>query len=156
LIVEGMRTIALALAALALSLAGCGGDDQALSTTEFQEQGNAVCKEGDAQLAEKGKRLFGPDGKAPPSVEALAAYFREDALPVARAKLDGLDRLDPPEGERKKVERMLAAGRRAIDEVDQELKKDPIAYFSAKGADPFEEFNRLAAELGLHGCAAPA
>ena len=155
MIVAGIRTIVLALAALALPLAGCGGDSQALSTAEFQKQGNAVCKQGDAQLAEKGKKLFGPAGQAP-SVEALAAYFREDALPVARTKLDGLDQLDPPEGDRKQVERMLAAGRRAIGEVDQELKKDPIAYFSAKGADPFEEFNRLAAELGLHGCAAPA
>jgi hypothetical protein len=149
--VAGMRRTVLALAALALPLAACGDDSEALSKAEFQRQGNAVCKEGDAQLSEKGKKLTRPDGQPPPNAEALAAWFREDAVPAVRTQLDGLDRLDPPEGDRKKVERMLAAGRQAIDKVEQ----DPVVYFSAKGPDPFEEFNRLAGDLGLHDCTGP-
>ena len=152
MIVAGMRRIVLALAAVTVPLAGCG-DDSGLSRGEFQKQGNAICKQGDIQLAEKGKTLFGPDGQAPPTADALAAYFRDDALPVARRKLDGLQQLEPPKGDRKTFEQMLAAGRRAIDRVDQELKRDPVAYFSAQGPDPFEEFNRLAIDLGLADCA---
>jgi hypothetical protein len=149
-----MRRIACALAVLGLPLAGCGGDSAALSNTEFQKRANAICKEGDAELAEKGKKLFGPDGQATPSPEALAAYFTEDALPVARVKLDRIDQLEAPKGDRKNVERMLAAGRKAVGQVEEQLKKDPVAYLSAKGPDPFEDFNNLAGDLGLDDCTA--
>jgi hypothetical protein len=149
-----VRRIAWAVAALAVPLAGCGENSHALSSTEFQKRGNAICKQGDAEMVEKGRTLFGPDGKSTPSAEALAAYFRNDALPVARTKLDGIDKLDPPTPDRKKVDRMLAAGRRAIEQVDEELKKDPITYLSGKGPDPFAEFNRLGGELGLDDCTA--
>jgi hypothetical protein len=149
-----VHRITWALAALFVPLAGCGDDSHALSSTEFQKQANAICKQGDAELVEKGRTLFGPDGKATPSAEALAAYFRNDALPVARTKLDGIDKLDPPRDDRKKVDRMLTAGRRAIQQVDEELKKDPVAYLSAKGPDPFAEFNRLGGELSLDDCTA--
>jgi hypothetical protein len=149
-----MRRIVLALAAMAVPLAGCGGDSQALSATEFQKRANAICKEGDADLAEKGKKLFGPDGRTTPTPEALAAYFTDEALPVARTKLDRIDKLDPPKDDRKKVERMLAAGRKGISQADQQLKEDPVAYFSGKVPDPFAEFNQRAGDLGLNDCTA--
>jgi hypothetical protein len=149
-----MRRIAWLLAALGLPLAACGGDSQALSSTEFQKQANAICKEGDAELGEKGKKLYGPDGRASPTAEAIAAYFTEDALPVARTKLDRIDKLRPPKSDRKQVDRMLAAGRKGVTQVEEQLKKDPVAYLSAKGQDPFEDFNDLALDLGLDSCAA--
>jgi hypothetical protein len=148
------RTGCAALAALVLPLAGCGGgDSQSLSESEFRKQANAICTAGDAELKAKGtQKLYGPDGKATPTPEMIAAYLTEDALPVARTKLDGIDKLKPPEKDRKKVDRMLAAGRQGVAQVDAQLRQDPRAYLSATSPDPFQEFNKLADDLGLHDC----
>ncbi len=149
-----MSRTAWALAALLLPLTGCGGgDSQSLSESEFRQQANAICTAGDAELDAKGtQKLYGPDGKATPTPEMIAAYLTEDALPVARTKLDGIERLEPPAKDRKKVERMLAAGRKGVAQVDAQLKRDPRDYLSATGPDPFQEFNKLAGDLGLDRC----
>jgi hypothetical protein len=147
-----MRRIVSCLFTLAALSAGaaCGGDSSpALSADEFAKQANAICKAGDAELDAKGtKKLYGPDGKATPTPEMIAAYLTEDALPVARTKLDGIDRLDPPEKDRRKVDRMLATGRRGLAQVEM----DPVTYMSATGPDVFQEFNKLAGDLGLDDC----
>ena len=57
-----MRRIALCLIAAATlgSGAACGGDDAGPQLTQeaFVQAANAICKEGDAKLAEKGKDLL--------------------------------------------------------------------------------------------------
>ena len=140
-------------AVLAAVFAACGDDGSALSAEEFRRQGNAICKAGDAELEEAGKDLLGGDGTTLPSPKALADFFAEKAIPIARKKLDQLEQLDPPTGARKAHEEMIAAGREATDEVADGLQKDPEAFLAETGPDPFDEFNELATDLGLDECA---
>lgn len=143
-----------ALAGLALSvgLAACGGDETpTLSAEEFRKQGNAICEASDAEMEKRGEERFAGDKEL--SREALAELFTEDAIPLARRRLDRLARLRPPVADRKGLEEFVAAGRRAIDEVEEGLQKDPEGFLAQTGPDPFEDFDDLALDLGLDRCA---
>ena len=149
-----MRRIVVCLLALAVLGIGadCGGGDggPSLTADEFAKQANAVCKAGDAKLAEEGKNIL-KDANASP--DQLAKFFLNDAVPNARTKLTGIGKLHPPTNEKDKVKKMLAAGKKATDTVENGLKKQGAAYLSAKGPDPFKDFNDLAKGLKLTDCA---
>lgn len=149
-----MRRISWALAVLTvpLGLAACGGDDRgpALSAEQFREQSNAICVAGDAELEKAGEELF---RNGQPKVQELADFFLDKAMPIARRKLDQIEDLNPPEKDRERVKEMVAAGRQAIDEVEDGLEEDPLSYLNDTGPDPFEDFDELATELGLDRCA---
>ena len=149
-----MRRIALCLLALAVVGAGadCGGGDSGppLTADEFAKQGNAICKAGDVKLAEEGKNLLKDANTSP---DQLAKFFLNNAIPSARTKLKEIGKLHPPDNEKDKVKKMLAAGKNATDTVEGGLKKQGAAYLSAKGPDPFKDFNDLAKGLKLTDCA---
>jgi hypothetical protein len=132
--------------------AACGGDDKgpALSAAEFAKQANAACVAGDAQLEKAGKDLV---AGGQPKTKEIADFFTNEAVPIARRKLDQIETLNPPADKRQAVKDMLAAGREAIDEVANGLKDDPEGYLTEKGPDPFDDFDEMARELGLDGCA---
>lgn len=150
-----MRLSPFAAAALVLAagLVACGDDASALSADEFRKEGNAICQAGDAELEEAGKGLLGEEGDTLPSPKALADFFTGQAIPIARKKLDQLEKLRPPQGDRDTHEEMIASGREATDEVEKGLKKDPEGFLAEKGPDPFDDFNEAALDLGLDECA---
>jgi len=152
-----MRRIAVCLLALAALEAGadCGGGDSGppLSADEYAKQANAICKAGDAKLADEGKNLLKDANTSP---DQLAKFFLNKAVPNARTKLKQISKLHPPSKDKDKVKKMLAAGKKATDTVENGLKKQGAAYLSAKGPDPFKDFNSLAKELNLTDCAGPS
>jgi hypothetical protein len=135
--------------------AACGGDDKgpALSAEEFAKQANAACVAGDEELEKAGADLV-KGGQ--PKTQEVADFFLDEAVPIARRKLDQIENLNAPVDQRAAVKDMLAAGREAIDEVADGLKEDPEAYLSEKGPDPFDDFDEMARELGLDRCASQA
>ena len=148
-----MRRIALCLLALALSGAGaaCGGDSgPPLTAEEFAKQGNAICKAGDAKLGEEGKDILKNTNTTP---DQLAEFFIKHAIPNAKNKLKAIGKLNPPTKDKAKVKKMLAAGSAATETVEQGLKKQGAAFLSAKGPDPFKDFNSEAKDLNLSDCA---
>lgn len=148
-----MRRIPLFLLALALTGAGsaCGGDSEPpLSADEFAKQGNAICKAGDNKLAEEGKDILKDTNTSP---DKLADFFLKHAIPNAKTKLKGIADLNAPTKDKAKVKKMLAAGRKATETVEQGLKKQGAAYLQAKGPDPFKDFNSQAKSLKLDDCA---
>ena len=148
-----MRRIALCLLALAVLGAGvdCGGDSgPPLTAEEFAKQGNAICKAGDAKLAEEGKNLLKDANTSP---DQLAKFFQKSAIPNARKKLEQIGKLHPPTKDKDKVKKMLASGKKATDTVEQGLKKQGAAFLQAKGPDPFKDFNSEAKDLKLTDCA---
>lgn len=131
--------------------AACGDDEgPALSAAEFTEQANAICVAGDEELEEAGQNLV-KGGQ--PKTQEIADFFTDKAVPIARRKLDQIEKLNPPADQQESVEEMLAAGREAIDEVSDGLEEDPVAYLNEKGPDPFDDFDEMARELGLDKCA---
>jgi hypothetical protein len=149
-----MRRIAVCLLILAALGAGaeCGGGSSGptLSADEFAKQSNAICKAGDTKLADEGKNILKDANTSP---DQLAKFFLNNAIPNARSKLEQIGKLHPPSNEKDKVKKMLAAGKKATDTVEAGLKKDGAAYLSAKGPDPFKDFNDLAKQLKLTDCA---
>lgn len=134
-----------------LAVAGaCGDDGPALSAEEFVTQANAVCVAGDEELEKAGQGL-GQGGQ--PKTQEVADFFLEEAIPIARRKLDQIEDLNAPADKAEAVKEMLAAGREAIGEVEDGLKEDPEAYLTTKGPDPFDDFDEMARELGLDRCA---
>lgn len=133
--------------------AACGDDGARgprLTAEEFAERANAICVAGDKELDEAGQDLF--SGGQPQTAE-IADFFLDEAIPIARRKLDQIEDLNPPEAEEETVEEMLGSGRAAIDQVEDGLQDDPAGYLTSGGPDPFEPFNRMARELGLVRCA---
>ncbi|MGH9041265.1 MAG: hypothetical protein ACRDZ3_13655 [Acidimicrobiia bacterium] len=156
-----MRRIASALATLVVLLLiaaapACGGGDDKgppLSDEAFLEQANAACVAGDAELEKAGEDLV---SSGQPKTEEIANFFLDEAVPIARRKLDQIEDLSPPANKAEVVEEMLAAGREAIDEVSEGLEEDPGGYLTEKGPDPFDDFDEMARELGLDKCASVA
>ena len=152
-----MRRFALclfALAALGVGT-GCGGDDKGppLSSDEFVKQANAICKEGDTKLAEEGKELLKDPNT---SADQLTKFYLDHAVPNARYKLKEIGTLNPPVEDRDKVKKMLAAGDKATDTVEEGLKKQGTAFRQGEaGSELFKEFDELARELNLKDCATP-
>ncbi len=142
-----LLTLLVMLVLIAVGMA-CGED--ALSDEEFVKRANAACVAGDAELEKAGADLV---KSAQPKTQEIADFFLKEAVPIARRKLDQIEELNPPADKREAVKEMLAAGREAIDEVEGGLEDDPDAYLTAKGPDPFADFDEMARELGLDRCA---
>ena len=148
-----MRRIALCLFAIAVLGAGaaCGGDDSPpLSADEFAKQSNAICKAGDAKLAEAGQEVLKDPNTSP---EKLAEFYIDHAIPNARFKLKEIGKLKPPTKDKAKVKKMLESGDKATDTVEDGLKKQGAAFLAVKGPDPFKEFDDTARDLKLTDCA---
>ena len=146
-----MRRIAVCLLALTALSAGCGGDSGTpLTADEFAKQANAICKAGDQKLVEEGKQILA-DAKTTP--DQLAKFYLNSAVPNARNKLKGIGKLHPPTKDKSKVKKMLSSGQNATDTVESGLKKQGAAFLTAKGPDPFKEFDSQAKDLKLTDCA---
>ena len=151
-----MRRIALCLFALAAVGAGANcGDDAGppLTAEEFAAQANAICKAGDAKLAQEGQEILkNPDTPA----DDVTKFYLKHAVPNARYKLKEIGKLNPPVKDKDKVKKMLTAGKRATDAVEDGLEKQGTAFRQGQaGSDLFKEFDDLARELNLNDCATP-
>ena len=87
-----MRTrlglVVLAVVAMALVAAGCGGDDDddALTKEEFITQADDICTEGD-QIEEQAAEVF---GSGQPSKAQQEAFIEETVIPETQAQIDGI------------------------------------------------------------------
>jgi hypothetical protein len=156
-----MRRIAVSLFAVAVLGAGaaCGDDGEPpLSSEEFKRQANAICKDRDAKVAELGKDIIANPN---PPAEELAKFFTDKAIPNAREKIEELGELRPPNKDREKFKKMLAAGEKALDAAEDGFKKNSTLTTLRQddGSDVYktsnEEFNKLARDLDLTSCSEP-
>lgn len=136
------------VSALLLLGAGCGDDEDRLSTEEFLEQGNAICEEGNEALDAAAEAIFGDEE---PDVEAARAFFEDDVIPNVQGQIDDLRDLNPPEDLEDAVDELLDDGEAALDTLAATVEADPESIFS--GEDPFADVNAQAEEIGLTACA---
>ena len=137
------------LAALGGSVA-CGGDSgPRLTADEFAAQANAVCKAGDSKLAEAGNTAL-KDATTP---EKRVDFMVEYIVGSARDKIKGIDKLRPPKKDEEKVEKMLDAGKKAADMLEEGLKKEGLNYQGGGTPELLKQFDDLARELKLNDCA---
>ena len=147
-----MRTVLTAVLIAGAGLVACGSDDEKpLSAEEFRQQGNAICSASDVELQREGQKLLG-DGKSMPTPDKLADFFKDEALPITRRKLDDLAKLNPPAKDKETFVEMIATGREAAEELEEGLKENPAGFMGASAPDPFADFDKMAAELDLDDC----
>ena len=77
----------------AFGAGACGDEEDRLSQAEFEEEGNAICAEGNAQIEELFVEL--PQDRAP-TVEEVEEFFPA-FIDNIRGQIDGVADLNPPE-----------------------------------------------------------
>ena len=145
-----LPTLALSLGLL---LGACGGSDEPesesesaaepLSKTEFTTEANAICAEGNAEIASAASSISDE-----PSDEEIEEFAVDVFVPNVQGQHDDIAALGVPTGDEEDVEAILASFQDGIDAVDE----DPQALLIDD--DPFNEFYDLAEGYGLTECAA--
>ena len=138
-------------AAIGLSIAGCGGDDEMttsgtpLSKADFTAQANGICKEITDSARAEAEQEFS-NGR--PSDAEIEAYISGGLVPKLEDQANRIDELGAPNGDVDQVSAIVDAMRSAIERI----KSDP-ANAAADSSTPFDEANDLAAAYGLDDCA---
>jgi|RhiMethySRZTD1v2_1073278.scaffolds.fasta_scaffold376443_3 hypothetical protein len=117
---------ALVLAAFALSIAACGGDDddgggsgadegsamttegsQALSKQEFIEQGDEICREGNEEFERINEELDAISGGSASEQFAQAESILREGADLIDARIDDFRALDPPPEDAEVIDQYL-------------------------------------------------
>ncbi|MGA2471558.1 MAG: hypothetical protein ABSG64_12830 [Solirubrobacteraceae bacterium] len=101
------KTIAAALAALSVVLAGCGGSHAGV-TPDFAAQANAICTTADREI-----EALPASGTG---LRALAAEAEEE-VPVLQAELSGLQALTPPPSEQAQYATALSTTKQELSVI---------------------------------------
>jgi len=118
------------LLALALGVAGCGGENERLSRAEFVDRATAICARAEERIGEPAE---------PRSVDELATYARE-ARAITEEGVGDLRELEPPEPLEGGFDRYLESADEVVDLLG-ELER-------AAGAGDEEESRRIAQQIG--------
>lgn len=138
-----MKRPLLLLPALALSfgvLAGCGSDEEPLSSEEFVKQADKICADGNKELEEASADID------PNNAEDVEGFVQDVLVPNIQGQHDDLEGLVPPEDDQDTFDDMLAALQEGLDQ----LSDDPSLITG--DADVFGDANEEAQELGLTEC----
>jgi hypothetical protein len=146
-----------AVGALALVAVGCGSSDdsttdsgEALTKAEFIKQGNAICKEGNAEI-ESGFEEFSEENDLAENKEPTEAELTEASetilIPAVSKQLEELRALGTPEGDEGEVDELLTNA----EEVLEEGEEDP-ASLANEDSGGFADVNKEARAYGLTVC----
>lgn len=164
------RTIAtlLALAALALLVAGCGSSGGASSSSsgesssaggegsssltkaELIKQGDAICKKGNEDVEGEANEFAKENGidVNKPSTSDQEDVISEVIGPAIMRQAEKIGELGAPSGEEEEVEAVVAAVEAGAEEAEQA----PGSILNGKGGGPFAEANKLASAYGFKVC----
>jgi hypothetical protein len=157
-----------AVLAAGLIAAGCGGDDdedttaattteagatgatgaaggEPLSKSEFVEQADRICRQGDQEIQQAAQEL----GPGRPSDQEVEQFATETVVPNIQEQIDGIRQLTPPKGDEEEVNAIVDAAQEGVDM----LEADPSLLLQGPDAGgAFAEANRLAQQYGLEAC----
>lgn len=113
------RATAVGVAAAALALAGCGGDDGP-TKAEFVNDANAICKRHYVKISEAASKLLA--GGKLPSPREFGQLAMGTIIPEYSAQIRELNNVEPPEDEAQVYEKWLDDSARLRDR----LQKNPV------------------------------
>lgn len=162
-----LRTpLALLCAIGLLAIGGCGDDEDETTTTgttggtgatgetgagllpgDFAAEADAICAEGDREIDEEAREVFGNADQEPSSAEQ-EEFFTDTVTPGIQEQIDGLRDLGEPEEGAEEFATFLDDAQAALDEVEE----DPSLVIG-EGEDPFADVEEQAKALGLKDCA---
>jgi hypothetical protein len=144
----------LAISAIGVFGAGCGGGKAQVSAAELDQKADQACREEQAK--------FEQIQKTPPANASEAADQTKALIQVAESTSSAIDDLEPPDALRMPLEIYLDARDRAIDEMkkgqDAAENQDSRTYGTAQAAvaKSAPQRKKLAVSLGFKVCSASA
>lgn len=111
---------------------------------QFIKQGNAICRRADAEQHKRVTRFLKREGPLNRKWELIAPAV----APAMEKELRELTALRPPEGDEAKVQRILEAMKKGIEDAHY----DPIDLVYTR-SNPFQGMRALAKRYGLMVCA---
>jgi hypothetical protein len=158
-----LRVSGLAVGLLALTLAGCGGDDDGsggngnggeASTQEFVKKADAICAE-----ANKKEAALGPEGLGWIFTEQFDdPGFLTRFHAVDQAALRQLNSLELPEEKRQAAEEMISSLTRISDAMEQQIRdlrakrRDTAAAHVQELETAFSDLAVAAGSVGVSEC----
>lgn len=149
----GRAVAAAALVLVALLVAGCGSSSSSSSSTaaakpqltkaQFIAQGNAICAQGNKNLAGPEKAL----GTSPTDAQ-FAAFITGPFKSEIQRQIDAIRALNAPSAEQATIKRIFDLAQSELDQVTSDPKAAKTATVS-----PFKEFGAAAHAYGLTVCA---
>lgn len=119
--------------ALALGLAGCGGDADdvapVIAKADYLEQGNTICSEGNNALDAIGDNLDQND------TEAVLAAIKDQVVPLVQDQIDDLRALGYPAGDKTLLEGYFSD----TEEILDSWSEDPGVALEDTRMDPINE-----------------
>lgn len=146
------------LSLLLIPAAGCGGGDPADSSSSpvaaalaragYIERADRVCEQARGALEDAAGSAFNGLGRGEqPTRARVAAFVDRRVTPVIRDALGDLSRIQPPAGDRRRIDAILASARAA----SSELATDPRLVVD-RARDPFLDANRRTRAYGFRSC----
>ncbi|HEX6153009.1 MAG TPA: hypothetical protein VFZ19_05740 [Solirubrobacterales bacterium] len=132
------------VAAAALLVSGCGGDEASADVTkaQFTKEAEAIC----AERSKKWNAAVATFAKQSEEVEGVPtfqeekdlaeAFFAESVFPLLETELKALEELDRPAADEEKIEKMLQNRARLIEELED---RGTDALINSKAFDAFEK-----------------
>lgn len=135
---------------LFLGLVGCGSDgteagDQSTDRSRFIERANTICEEANEVLRQATAEAFGPDEQV--DDRTGIRFTRQVWVPNLREQSRELRELEPPAGDRRRIESMLDD----LEAVTDRVEADP----ALAGHGPFDEVTRRLTDYGIGPCGSP-
>jgi hypothetical protein len=155
----GLLCLAVAVAAISLVAAGCGGGDSAssassggsnLTKAEFINKAEAICDEEREKIVTEFNTYFARHKSSGKSEDELFAdLIKEVLLPSVENDIKRLRALGTPAGEEERIDAFLSAQQRGVEEMStlKTLPKGPA------GEKYLEPASRLAKAYGIKHCA---
>lgn len=132
-----------AVAALALSACGDDSDDsEPLSKSEYVEQADEICAEGDETIDAAQDEFANPDS---PTEEEIEKAIDDVVIPEYRRQLEELSELEPPADDQDKIDEMLDHLEAGVDALEDD-------YTSPDVDEEFQAASEIATEYGLEEC----
>jgi hypothetical protein len=173
---KGNGTAAIAMLAVALIAAGCGGSADSsedngsssssdttaaaataasgLTKAEFVAQANAVCKQGGEEINREVQRFIKTQGisrnavRTRPQQEEIVAKF---VVPSIQAQAEGLAKLGVPEGDESEVAAIVFD----LGKLAKTAGQNPGSILQEGNGNPLEEANKAAKAYGVGECTQP-
>jgi hypothetical protein len=148
-------TVLVALVAISMIAAGCGGgddsssDSSSITKAQFIKQADAICekgnKENEAEFEEFAEEKNLSENKEPTKAQQEEA-ITDIVAPGVQKQIEEIDALGAPEGDEKQVEAIVTS----VEEGVEEIEENPGSLI--KGENPLGKGSKLAKEYGLKAC----
>lgn len=148
-----LTALLLGVASLAVLVAACGGGGdssggEVLTKAEFIKQGDEICKQGEARLAEEATK-YAEENEVDtenPTKAQQEGVLSEVVGPALLRQAEEIGELGAPSGDEEQAEEIVES----LEKGAREIEDNPALL--REGTNPIEDASQLAKEYGFKAC----